>query len=559
MIKAPLPDDHAVVRDRLHPLPLTGGGIDESALLTLPEMFDTACARYGGRPAFTSFGHTISYAKFEELSARFAAFLCETLALPVGQHIALMLPNGLPYVIAFNGAMRAGLVVVNVNPLYTPRELQAQLVSSGAVAIVILENFASKLDEIVGKTRIETIIAAGLSDALPWFKRLALDFVQRRRPDAVTPTRLATHPFRDALGHAPSGLARRPVQLDDIALLQYTGGTTGVPKAVALTHRNVSANIAQICAWLGPTYCATEQTIVTPLPLYHVFALTASFLTFFAIGGRNVLVTDPRRIGPLVSLLRRVRPSALVGVNTLFNALLRAPQFATIRWRPDCLVIGGGAPIEREVARRWLLATGVPIIEGYGLTEASPVVSASRAGQTTFTGTVGYPLASTEISVRADDGTPLPAGQPGELWVRGPQIMRGYWNQPDESAAALTADGWLHTGDVGCLMSDGALRIVDRKKDLIIVSGFKVFPSEVEEVARSCPGVKDAVAIGIPHPKVGQAVKLFVVHATPELKADAIYEHCRANLAPYKIPRAIEFLDALPVDALGKVLRRALS
>jgi len=551
--------DAAAVRDRVRHVPVTPEQIDESALLTLPEMFDAVCVRYGGRPAFTSFGHTVSYAKFAELSARFATFLCETLALPAGQRIALMLPNGLPYVIAFNGAMRAGLVVVNVNPLFTPRELQVQLVSSGAIAIVVLEGFTSKLDEIVGATRIDTIIAASLSDALPWFKRLAIDFVQRRRRDAAPRSRLATRSFRSALGHAPSGEARRHVQLDDIALLQYTGGTTGVPKAVALTHRNVSANIAQICAWLGPSYCATAQTVVTPLPLYHVFALTASFLTFFTIGGRNVLVTDPRRIGSLVSLLRRARPSALIGVNTLFNALLRAPGFATTRWRPDCLVIGGGAPIEREVAKRWLLATGVPIIEGYGLTEASPVVSANRAGETTFTGTVGYPLASTEISVRSDDGTPLPDGQPGEFWVRGPQVMRGYWNRPDESAAALTADGWLRTGDVGCLMSDGALRIVDRKKDLIIVSGFKVFPSEVEDVARSCAGVKDAVAIGSAHPKVGQVVKLFVVRATPELKADAILEYCRANLASYKVPHAIEFLEALPVDALGKVLRRALS
>ncbi|RZF25704.1 AMP-dependent synthetase [Paraburkholderia sp. UYCP14C] len=522
-------------------------------------MFDAVCARYGGRPAFTSFGHTVSYAKFAELSARFATFLCETLALPAGQRIALMLPNGLPYVIAFNGAMHAGLVVVNVNPLFTSRELQVQLVSSSAIAIVVLEGLASKLDEIVGATRIDTIIAVSLSDALPWFKRLAIDFARRRRHDAVPRSRLATRSFRSALGLAPSSDARRHVQLDDIALLQYTGGTTGKPKAVVLTHRNLSANIAQIRAWLGPSYCASAQTVVTPLPLYHVFALTASFLTFFAIGGRNVLVTDPRRIGPLVSLLKRTRPSALVGVNTLFNALLRAPGFATTHWRPDCLVIGGGAPIEREVAERWLLATGVPIIEGYGLTEASPVVSANRTGETTFTGTVGYPLASTEISVRSDDGMPLPDGQPGEFWVRGPQVMHGYWNQPGESAAALTADGWLRTGDVGYLMSDGALRIVDRKKDLIIVSGFKVFPSEVEDVARSCPGVKEAVAIGSAHPKVGQAVKLFVVRATPELNANVILDHCRANLAPYKVPHAIEFLDTLPVDALGKVLRRVLS
>jgi long-chain acyl-CoA synthetase len=554
-----LADAHVAVTDRLRRVPVTLERIDESALLTLPEMFDAVCVRYGGRPAFTSFGHTVSYAKFAELSARFATFLCDTLALPAGQRIALMLPNGLPYVIAFNGAMHAGLVVVNVNPLFTARELQIQLVSSGAIAIVILEGFASKLDDIVDATRINTIITASLSDALPWFKRLAINFVQRRRRVAVSRSRLATCSFRGALRHVPSGDARRHVQLDDIALLQYTGGTTGVPKAVALTHRNVSANIAQICAWLGPSYCATAQTVVTPLPLYHVFALTASFLTFLAIGGRNVLVTDPRRIGPLVSLLKRVRPSALIGVNTLFNALLRSPGFATTRWRPNCLVIGGGAPIEREVAKRWLLATGVPIVEGYGLTEASPVVSANRAGETTFTGTVGYPLASTEISVRSEDGTPLPDGQPGEFWVRGPQVMRGYWNQPDESAAALTADGWLRTGDVGCVMSDGALRIVDRKKDLIIVSGFKVFPSEVEDVARSCPGVKDAVAIGSVHPKVGQVVKLFVVRAAPELKADAIREYCHANLAPYKVPHAIEFLDALPVDALGKVLRRALS
>ncbi|XUW90492.1 AMP-binding protein [Burkholderia sp. M6-3] len=533
--------------------------IEEAALQTLPDMFDAACARYHARPAFTSFGHTISYAKFAELSARFATFLCERLALSAGERIALMLPNGLPYVIAFNGAMRAGLVVVNVNPLFTPREVQAQLVSSGAVAIVILENFACRLDEIIGTTRIDTVIASGIGDALPCFKRLVIDFAQRSRRNALPPTRLATRSFRAALADAPSGHAHRHVQLDDIALLQYTGGTTGVPKAAALTHRNLSANIAQIRAWLGPAFCVTPQTVVTPLPLYHVFALTASLLTFIAIGGHNILVTDPRRIASLASLLERVRPSALVGVNTLFNALLRLPRFATIRWRADCLVIGGGAAIERDVANRWLRATGVPIIEGYGLTEASPVVSANRVGQTTFTGTVGYPVISTEISVRADDSKPLPIGEPGEVWVRGPQVMRGYWNQPDETAVALTADGWLRTGDVGLLQSDGALRIIDRKKDVIVVSGFKVFPFEIENVARSCPGVKDAAAIGIAHPKVGQVVKLFVVRATPELKAEAVLEHCRANLAPYKVPSAFEFRDALPVNVLGKVLRRALS
>lgn len=533
---------------------------DAESVQTVSEMFETACARYAGRPAFTSFGHTIRYRDVARYVNRFSGFLIEKFGLQPSERVALILPNGLPYVVAFFGVLDAGLVVANINPLATPREIRIQLAVSAVSAVVVLENFAYELDDILDDEQAKSVISVSAGELLPLPTRAAIDFVQRVVRDSIPPAKREYWPFRAAVSARYAHGRREPCTgPDDAALLQFTGGTTGTPKCATLTHRNLSANVRQITTWLGASFCSTAQTVLTPLPLFHIFALTTSLLTFVQIGGLNALVTDPRDLLGLLKAIRRTRPTAMIGVNTLFQALLDAPGFRSVDWSPLRLVIGGGAAINPCVAARWQAATGVPIIEGYGLTEASPVVCANPVDAKHFSGSVGYPLPWTEVSIRDDDGAQVPTGSIGEVWVRGPQVMRGYWMNAAETAAAISPDGWLRTGDVGYLTPTQTLVLVDRKKDVIIVSGFKVYPSEVEAVVTSLPGVSAAAVIGVPDERTGQAVKLFIVASSAEPTPESVLAHCRANLSAYKVPKFVQFREALPLNQLGKVLRRALT
>jgi long-chain acyl-CoA synthetase len=534
--------------------------IDARSVRTLPEMFETACVRYAGCPAFSSFNHTLEYRDVARYVQRFSAFLVNEFKLEPFERVALILPNGLPYVVAFYGVLDAGLVVVNVNPLATPREIQIQFATAAVSAIAVLENFAFKLDEILNEKQAKSVVSVAVGDLLPLPRRVAIDFVQRVVRDSIPPTQREYWTFSAALSRRYSNGRNHPrACLDDVALLQYTGGTTGTPKCAMLTHRNLGSNVAQIRAWLGEPFCSAPQIIVTPLPLFHIFALTASLLTFLEIGAHNVLVTDPHNLTALVKALRRIRPTALVGVNTLFDALLAERHFKAVDWSRLRLVIGGGAAIQASVADRWQAATGVPIIEGYGLTEASPVVCVNPMDAKHFSRSVGYPLPSTEVSIRNDDNEVAAAGVIGEVWVRGPQVMRGYWMNPAETAEAISPEGWLRTGDVGYFTPEQTLVLVDRRKDVVIVSGFKVYPAEVEAIVSALAGVSAAAVVGVPDERTGQAVKLFVVRSSADLTAAAVLEHCRANLSAYKVPRSIEFRNTLPLNQLGKVLRRALT
>ncbi|MBI2317390.1 MAG: AMP-binding protein [Betaproteobacteria bacterium] len=494
---------------------------------SLTAMIKASCERQSKQAAFINLGHTLTYADLDRESRRFAAYLQKGLKLAKGDKLAIMLPNVLQYPVVFFGALRAGLVVVNVNPLYTPRELDQQLADAGVRTAVVLENFAHKLSGLIGPTRLRHVITTAVADLLPAPRRLLVNFAVKHLKRMVPPWKIAgAVALRGAL---EEGEHYRLDEIDlgpeDIALLQYTGGTTGRPKGALLSHGNVVANVMQIAAWTGQTLREGVETVVTPLPLYHIFSLTANLLTFVAIGGCNLLVTDPRDIPGFIALLRGV--------------------------------VGGGDSIQASVAKRWKQVTGTAIIEGYGLTEASPVVCANPLDVPEFTGMIGVPLPSTDVSMRDDRGSEVPVGEVGEICVKGPQVMRGYWNRPGENAKAL-ADGWLHTGDMGIMRADGFIKFSERKDDVISVSGFKVFPSEVEEVAMMLPGVREAAAAAIADDRSGQAVKLFVVRRDPELTSEQVLAHCRKNLTGYKVPKVVEFRDSLPKGAIGKIIRRAL-
>jgi long-chain acyl-CoA synthetase len=470
-----------------------------------------------------------------------------------------MLPNLLAYPVAFLGVLRAGLVVVNVNPLYTPRELKEQLADSGAVVIVVMENFAHTVAEIIGETAVRHVVVARLGDFVPTLKRWAFNFANSYIRHAVPAWQFDTFTMmQDACSHEPSATyddAETPA--DAIALLQYTGGTTGVPKGAMLTHRNLIANTLQCLAWTGAGSDHDNERLLTPLPLYHIFSLTANMLSFAMVGALDVLVPDPRDLHRLIRTMRDVRVTALSGVNTLFNALVHNAEFAALDFSDLRIAIGGGAAVQTEVAHRWREVTGRDLIEGYGLTEASPVICINPVDGPKL-GTVGLPVPSTEVSIRDDAGAVLPVGGEGEVWARGPQVMQGYWQRPDETALVLTADGWLRTGDIGVLDAQGYLKLLDRKKDMIIVSGFKVFPNEVEDVVMTHPGVREAAVIGVPDERTGEAVKLFVVKRDPALNEDDLNSFLHDQLVGYKRPRIIEFRDELPKSNIGKILRKAL-
>ncbi len=532
--------------------------VDLDPDVTLVSLFDSSCAQFAGRPAYHNLGVTLRFADLERLSRRLAAYLLG-LGLARGDRVALMMPNVLQYPVALFAALRAGLTVVNTNPLYTPRELRHQLADSGATAIVILENFAHVLAQVIGDTAVRHVITTAVADLVPEPKRSAVNFLVRHVRHMVPRFHLPQAVrWREAMRRgAGFRFAPPAVRPDDIAFLQYTGGTTGTPKGAMLTHANMVANLMQTRAVWGRLIEPGCEVMITPLPLYHVFCLTCNCLLFMERGGLNVLITNPRDIAGLVRELGRWRFSLITGVNTLYAALLAHPRFSRLDFSRLKLGAAGGAALHPRIAEEWRNATGRPLVEGYGLTEASPVV-ACNPPEAPRIGTVGPALPSTEVSIREGDRE-VAAGEPGELWVRGPQVMRGYWQRPEETAGVFSADGWLRTGDIAVLEPCGYLRIVDRKKDLINVSGFKVFPNEVESVVAEHPAVLECGCIGVSDPRSGQAVRIYVVlRPGATLSAEELIEFCRERLTPYKVPRQVRFRDSLPKSQIGKVLRREL-
>ncbi len=534
--------------------------IDPERFGSLAELLRESFGRYGNRPAFSNLGTVLTFDDVDRLSRAFAGYLRHEAGLADGDRVAVMLPNLLHSPVVIFGALRAGLTVVNVNPLYTEPELEHQLADSGARVVVVLENFARKLERLMPATAVERVVVATAGDHFPWPKRLATNFVVRRIRRLVPAYRLDT-----ALGYrrALSAGARheftdREIAREAIAFLQYTGGTTGRAKGAMLTHGNMVSNVLQSAAWVDPFYDRDLGVTVTPLPVYHIFALTVNLLSFCYLGGHNLLITDPRDIGRLVTELEREPFAFISGVNTLFNALLNDPAFARLDFSRLKVSLGGGMAVHRAVAERWAALTGCPIAQGYGLTEASPVVSANPLDAAEFNGSVGLPFPSTDVAIADDDGRWLDVGQVGEICVHGPQVMLGYWNRPDETDGVFLPGGWLRTGDMGRLDDAGYLYVEDRKKDMIVVSGFKVYPTEVEDAVTGHPGVREAAAVGVPDGEAGEAVKLFVVKSDESLTAEALTAYCRERLTGYKVPGTIEFIDELPKSNVGKVLRREL-
>jgi len=532
--------------------------IDPSEYTSLVEMFDRAVQQFGARPAFHSMGRTISYADLERLSRAFGTWL-QAKGLAKGTRVAIMLPNCLQYPVAMFGALRAGCTVVNVNPLYTARELEHQLRDSGAEAIVILENFAAVLQQVRAATPLKHIVITSLGEMLG-LKGVVVNLVVRRLKKMVPPFELpGALRFRAALAEARGRRLDTPsLGHGDIAFLQYTGGTTGVSKGAILLHRNIIAALLQYRAWLGPAIGAERPVIITALPLYHIFSLTVNCLVMMFVGGENVLITNPRDIAGFVKELAKHKYSMITGVNTLFNALLNHPAFAKLDFSHLKLALGGGMAVQKAVAERWKQVTGTTLIEGYGLTETAPSATANPLNSTEYTGSIGVPMSSTEVELRDDDDRSVPLGQAGEICVRGPQVMKGYWQRPDETAKVLSQDGFLHTGDIGIMDDKGFIRIVDRKKDMILVSGFNVYPNEIEQVVAMHPGVLECAVIGVADEHSGEVPKVYVVRKDPQLTEHDVLEHCRKELTGYKRPKYVEFRTELPKTNVGKILRRAL-
>lgn len=543
-------------------IPGTPAEIDLSDGATLVSIFETAARRFADRPAFSCMGHAISYGELDRMSAEFAGWLTGELGLKPGTRVAIMLPNVLQYPVALFGILRAGMTVVNVNPLYTPRELKHQLADSGAEAILILENFAATLQKVIADTPVKHVALTGIGDMLPFPKRHIVNFVVRRVKKMVPEYELpGSTPLAQALAQGRTrGFKPVPVTQDDLAFLQYTGGTTGVSKGAMLTHRNMVANLRQMHAWIGDLVDEGKEVVITALPLYHVFSLVCNCLLFMSVGGLNVLITNPRDIPAFVKELSQLKFSIITGVNTLFNALLQDPGFAQLDFSHLKWAGAGGMALQAATAQKWHDVTGKYVQEGYGLTETSPVVSMQpTAVDTVYTGTIGLPLPSTEVLIRDEDGRDMPVGEPGELCVRGPQVMKGYWQRPEATEQVMYPDGFLRTGDIATMDAQGFFRIVDRKKDMILVSGFNVFPNEVENVVTLHPDVIEAACIGVPDPKSTEAVKIFVVKREGAvLDAAGVVAWCRESLTAYKVPRHVEFRDELPKTNVGKILRRAL-
>lgn len=537
-----------------------GATIDLTKYPSVIHVLDETFSRYRDRPAFVNMGRTLTYGELDTQSAAFACYLLDVLGLKKGDRVAIMMPNCLQYPVALFGILRAGLTVVNTNPLYTPRELKHQLEDSGASAMVVVENFASVVAEVVAGTKVKKVITTGLGDMLGFPKAAIVNFVLKHVKKMVPDYRLpAEIRFNDALAQGRGRkLPATTVGPDDLAFLQYTGGTTGVAKGAMLTHRNMVANMLQVKAWFGSGIREGHETVVTALPLYHIFALTCNCLVFMNVGSLNVLITNPRDMEGFVKELKARPFTFITGVNTLFNGLLNTPGFDTIDFSPLRMAMGGGMAVQRAVAERWKQVTGVPLFEGYGMTESSPVATMNLPDLKDFTGSIGLPAPSTELSIQDDAGGTLATGEVGEICIRGPQVMKGYWQRTEETTKVLSADGWLRTGDMGKMDENGYFYIVDRKKDMILVSGFNVYPNEIEDVIATHPGVLEVAAVGVPDDKSGEAVKVVIVKKDPNLSVDDVKALCRKELTGYKQPRFIEFRESLPKTNVGKILRREL-
>ncbi|MGB9429686.1 MAG: long-chain-fatty-acid--CoA ligase [Gammaproteobacteria bacterium] len=534
--------------------------INPDEYASLKTMFEDSCRKYAARPAYSNLGTTLTYSELDHLSRQFGAYLQKVAGLKKGDRVAIMMPNLLQYPAALFGVLRSGLVAVNVNPLYTARELEYQLKDSGAHTIVILENFAVTLQAALPNTDVQHVVVTAIGDLVPFPKRLLVNFVVRKVKKMVPAWHIKDAvSFRAALSQgAGNSLDEVEVKGDDIAFLQYTGGTTGVAKGAVLTHRNMVANVLQASAWLDSYLESGKEIMITALPLYHIFSLTANCLTFMKIGGHNILITNPRDMPGFVKELGKVKFTGITGVNTLFNGLLHTPGFDKLDFSALKIALGGGMAVQRAVAAKWKQVTKVPLIEAYGLTETAPAACINPLDLKDYNGSIGLPISSTDISIRDDDGKELKIGEVGELCFKGPQVMRGYWNRPDETAKVLSADGWLRTGDVGRIDARGYVFIVDRKKDMILVSGFNVYPNEVEDVIAMHPGVREVAAVGVPDEHSGEVVKLFVVKKDPKLTVEALKEYAHKELTGYKRPKYIEFRDELPKSNVGKILRREL-
>jgi len=533
--------------------------IDYTQYRSVTHLLEEAFRKYADRNAFVCMDKFMTYAELDQLSQKVGAWL-QSKGLQPGARVAIMMPNVLQYPVVMAGIIRAGYTVVNVNPLYTPRELHHQLVDSGAEAIFVLENFANTVQQVVKETPVKHVVVASMGDLLGGLKGMIVNFVVRSVKKMVPAFSLpGSLTFKQVLSQG-SGMTLKPAKQgqEDIAFLQYTGGTTGVSKGAMLLHRNIIANVLQNEAWLQMKGEGEQMVFVCALPLYHIYSLTISAFMSMRTGGLSLLIPNPRDIPGFVKELAKYKVTVLPAVNTLYNALLNNAEFAKLDFSSYKLCNGGGMAVQKGVAERWLKVTGTPIIEGYGLSETSPVATANRVDIKEFTGTIGLPIPSTEVQILDDDGNPLPLGQTGEIAIRGPQVMAGYWNRPEETAKSMTADGFFKTGDVGLMNEQGFTRIVDRKKDMIIVSGFNVYPNEVEEVVASHPGVLEVACIGVPDKNSGEAVKLFVVRKDPNLTAEQLLEFCKHELTAYKKPKYIEFRDELPKTNVGKILRRQL-
>jgi long-chain acyl-CoA synthetase len=534
--------------------------VDIREYSSLADILEKSCRRFRDLPAYRNMGVSISYGEFDRASRDFGAYLQKGLGLQKGERLAIMLPNLLQYPVVLFGALRAGLTVVNVNPLYTADELEHQLKDSGAVAIVVLENFAHTLQKVIGQTSLKTVITTRVGDMFPALKALVTNLVVQYVKKMVPDWQIAGTTQFDRALRAGAKQVLDPVALthEDIAFLQYTGGTTGVAKGAVLTHGNMVANIQQVGAWIARDLLDGEETVIIPLPLYHIYALTAT-LVFTKIGARNTLITNPRDLPAFIAELKKTRFTAMIGVNTLYNALLNAPGFAQVNTRSLKLAHAAGMAIQRTVAEKWKQVTGVPLIEAYGLTETAPAAIGNPLSIAEWTGMLGLPIPSTEATILDDESRELPVGQVGEICIRGPQVMKGYWKRPDETEKVMTPDGWFRTGDLGFMNEEGYVKITDRKKDMILVSGFNVYPNEIEDVVMMHEGVREVAAIGAPDERSGEVVKIVVVKKDSALTAEELVLHCKRHLTGYKVPKIVEFrTEPLPKSNVGKVLRRLL-
>ncbi|SEL06040.1 long-chain acyl-CoA synthetase [Pseudoxanthomonas sp. GM95] len=536
--------------------------IDVEEYRSVASVLETAIEKYRERPAFSNFGKVLTYADIDVLSQQMASYLLHELKLKRGDRVAVMMPNCLQYPISIFGILRAGLTVVNVNPLYTARELHHQLEDSGASALIVVDNFGDTAAEALTGTPVKHVITTALGDMLGFPKGPLVNFVLRYVKKMVPDYEInGAVRFRDALAFGKGKpLPKLDIQPGDIAFLQYTGGTTGVAKGAMLTHRNLVANMQQASTWIGVKARPGEEYIITALPLYHIFALTANCLVFMKFGGLNHLITNPRDMKGFVKELSKAPFTAITGVNTLFNGLLNTPGFDKIDFSRVHLTLGGGMAVQHSVADRWQQVTGVTLVEAYGLTETSPAACINPIDLASYNGSIGLPVPSTDCCLKDDDGNIVPGGGDavGELCIKGPQVMKGYWNRPDETAKVMDADGWLHTGDMARMDAKGFFYIVDRKKDMILVSGFNVYPNEVEDVVAGMPGVLEVAAIGVPDERSGETVKVFIVRKDPSLTVEQVKAFCRENLTGYKQPRHVEFRTELPKTNVGKILRKDL-